>query len=82
MNYPILAYKDIDPDNKTLALVHFSQDIPVQYIRLKNFTFVSFVGGHFDEPSIDRQVIFLAKDSNGKMRLMMLEVSPWKKIDR
>ena len=65
------------PDDKTIALVHLAQDIPTQLIYLQGLTFVSFVSGHYDEPELKRQVMFLATDRRGKTKLYILEVNPW-----
>ena len=43
IDYPLLAYKCMDPDNRQIALVHLGRNIPQRIIDLGSWEFVSFI---------------------------------------
>ena len=45
VDYPMLAYKCMSPDNKEIALVHLAQEMPQRLIHLGQWEFISFVHG-------------------------------------
>ena len=54
VNYPYFVYKCATPDNRDIALVHLSQDIPQRVIHLGHWEFVSFVNGSFHREDISQ----------------------------
>ena len=52
VDYPILAYKSVSPDNREIVIVHLAHKIPQRSIHLKGWEFVSFVRGNFEEADI------------------------------
>ena len=44
VDYPILAYKTMSPDDREIAIVHLAQNIPQRLVNLgEGFRFVCFV---------------------------------------
>ena len=43
INYPIIAYKSVTPDNRSIILANLAQDHPLRVIDLGQFQFVQFV---------------------------------------
>ena len=46
VDYPILAYKSVTPDNKEIVLAHLSHNMPQRAIHLGKYEFASFVSGN------------------------------------
>ena len=83
VDYPMLAYKTMSPDNREIALVHLAHDIPQRVINLsKGFRFVCFVNGSNERNDTACQIMFLVKNRNNDLQLMMIKADPWKHIDR
>ena len=82
VNYPILAYKCMTPDNRDIAIVHLACKIPQRFIYLGKYEFVSFVNKDFDSKTTSRQIIIMVRDKNSNLILLMIELDPWKQIDR
>ena len=83
VDYPILVYKSVSPDNKELVLCHLAQDIPQRQIHLNQWEFISFVNGNFDVRDLDtrKQIVFLARHRKlNKVKLVALFIDPWKDI--
>ena len=82
VNYPLLAYKCATPDNRDIALVHLSQDIPQRIIHLGLWEFVSFVEGNFKRNDTSIQILFLVKHARtSRVKLVYILADPWKNID-
>ena len=54
VNYPLLAYKSMEPHNKKVVLMHLCQDIPQRVIHLGEWEFISFVQDDFDKTDISK----------------------------
>ena len=68
VDYPMLAYKTMSPENREIALVHLAQDIPQRVIYLSSgFRFVCFVDGSNARSDTACQIMFLVKNKNGDL---------------
>ena len=77
----------MSPDNKDIALVHLSQNIPQRIINLGAWEFVSFVNGNLmhshsgDLEDTSQQILFLVKHPRTEqMKLVYIQADPWKFI--
>ena len=82
LSYPILCYKTRRPDDKSIAIVHLADDIPQRIVHLGQWKFMTFVHSSFDSTNTSRQILFLCQNEDRKQRLFMIELDPWKRIDR
>ena len=80
VDYPILAYKSVSPDNKEISLVHMAQDMPQRILNLGESEFISFVQGSNERSLTDCRIHFLVKHKS-KIKLMMIKLDPWKRIE-
>ena len=64
IEFPLLAYKTLTPDNKQIALVHLNQEIPQRIINLGIYEFVAFVEHNLDTNSCATNIIMLVKESS------------------
>ena len=85
VHYPLLAYKNFNPNNKEICIVHLAQDsMPQRVINLGDWEFVCFVNHTLmcekkvfqEENETNSDIMFLA-ERNGKMRLMSFKSNPW-----
>ena len=82
MNYPILCYKTRQPDERSITIVHLAQKIPQRVINLGEWRFVCFVHLNFDVSTTTRQILFLVENIEKQVKLFMIELDPWKRMDR
>ena len=47
VDYPILAYKSVSPDNKEIVIMHLANKLPQRSIHLGDWELLSFVDGKF-----------------------------------
>ena len=80
IDYPILAYKCMSPDNKEISIVHLSQNMPQRKLHLGAWEFISFVQGGNERDQADASILILVK-SKYIVRLMMIRLDPWKRLD-
>ena len=71
----------MSPDNKEIALVHLAQDIPQRILHLDDWEFIRFVHGSNERNQTDCKIYFLVRRPR-EVRLMMIKLDPWKRIDR
>ena len=82
VDYPILAYKSISPDNREIVISHLSHNIPQRLIHLRDWEFVSFVKGNFEDADLCKQVMLLVKNrKENKIKLIVISIDPWKAIE-
>ena len=82
VDYPMLAYKSISPDNREIVLVHLVRNIPQRSIHLKNYELLSFVDGKFKFEDSRCQIVLLVKNRKTKeVKLKVVFIDPWKEID-
>ena len=64
IDYPILAYKSVSPDNKELTICNLAYDIPQRQIHLNQWEFISFVEGQLwgKELDVRKSIAFLVRD--------------------
>ena len=61
VDYPILAYKSVSPDNKEVVIMHLANKIPQRSIHLGDWELLSFVDGKFQFNDTRKQIILLVK---------------------
>ena len=82
LNYPIIAYKGMSPHNRKVAIVNLAQDIPQIILNLGKLKFVSFISRNYIRGDISKKIMILVKDENGKLKILVIIMDPWKRIDR
>ena len=43
IEFPLLAYKTMTPDNKQISIAHLTQEIPERIVNLDKYEFIAFV---------------------------------------
>ena len=82
IDYPILAYKSISPDNKEIVLMHLACKVPQRSIHLGDWEFLSFVDGKHKFDDNRSQIFLLVKNRIMKQtKVLAIFVDPWKAID-
>ena len=72
------------PDDREIAIVHLTQEIPQRTINLKEYEFIAFVKHAFNQSKCVSTIMMLVKDTEnqGTIKLIMIVIDPWKRIDR
>ena len=81
VDYPILAYKEMSPDNSKISLVHLAEEIPQRVVNLGDWEFISFVHNSNENIQEDCKINFLVSNK-GRIQLQMIRLDPWKRIDK
>ena len=81
VNYPMLAYKEMSPDNSKISLVHLAEEIPQRIVNLGDWEFISFVHNSNENIQEDCKINFLV-GNKGRIKLLMIRLDPWKRIDK
>ena len=84
VDYPLLAYKTVTPNNKEIAIVHMAQNMPQRIIHLGQWEFVCFVNHTqmVEQKLFDKRketncdIMFLVR-MREKYRLMSYKSNPW-----
>ena len=82
VNYPILAYKSVAPDDKEIVLVHLAHNMPQRSIHLGKYEFVSFVKGNYEAADSQKQIVLLVRDRKMNIfKTLIFFIQPWDYID-
>ena len=75
------------PDNKQIAIVHLTQEIPQRLVNLGKYEFVAFVENDLNLHSSSTTIMMLVRDTDSQriplpLKLIMIVIDSWKRIDR